>query len=189
MEILVAAKDQRAAETLSRFLEGSGCEIRTATDGMTIRAIDLSRFGAVFLSVPLAGETGIELLSEIREHTNAHLFVLVKEELAEAVKKKTAPTGAYVITKPLFKGALTQALRFCELNLEHEAALRAQTEELKRRLEEQKTVSRAKILLVERGMTEEAAHRHIQQAAMNRRMTQKEVAEDIIREAEDQRQP
>lgn len=184
MKILIVAKSQQAADALSRFLEGGGREIRTATDGLTVRAIDLSVFDAVFLSIPLSGETGLELLAEIREKTSAHLFALVKDELAEKVRKKIAPTGAYIVTKPLFKGALVQALRFCELNTEHETALRGQVGELTRKLEEQKLISRAKLLLVQGGMTEEEAHRHIQQAAMNGRTSQADIAREIISKKE-----
>lgn len=184
MRVLIAAKTTQAAETLTRFLEEPNAEVRTATDGMTVRAIDLSGFDAIFLSIPLSGESGIELLSEIRERTNAYLFALVKEELSGAVQRKTADLGVYVIPKPLFRGALRQAYRFAELNLTNEARLRAENRELTKRLSEQKIIARAKLLLVQRGMTEEEAHKHLQQTAMNRRAAQAEIAEEIIGEAE-----
>ena len=41
-------------------------------------------------------------------------------------------------------------------------------------------VSRAKIKLVEQGMTEEEAHEHIIREAMNSGLTKRQVAEDII---------
>lgn len=181
MRVLIAAKTPQAAETLTRFLEEPEAEVRTATDGMTVRAIDLSGFDMIFLSIPLSGETGIELLSEIRERSNAHLFALVKEELAEALQRKTAALGVYVIPKPLFRGALRQAYRFAQLNLANEVRLRTENAELAKRLSEQKTISRAKLLLVQQGMTEEAAHKHLQQTAMNRRATQAEIASEIIK--------
>lgn len=175
MKILVAARTREAAQSLKNILSAPEHEITTATDGMTIRGIDLSRFDAIVISIPLENETGIELFAEMRRKTDAHLLAVVKEDLAEKVQKKIDPSGGYVITKPLFRGALEQALRFCRLNLTHEAQLRAKTRE-------QKDIYRAKLLLIGTGLSEDSAHRLIQQRAMESRISQGEAALVIIRE-------
>ncbi|MCM1334645.1 MAG: ANTAR domain-containing protein [Bacteroides sp.] len=182
MKVLIAARTTDAAETLARFFDEPTAEIRTATDGFTIRAIDLSVFDAVFVSIPLSGESGVELLSEIREKTDAFLFALVKEALSAELQRRVADLGVYVIPKPLFRGALHQAYRFARLNFENEQRLRAELNALAARLDEQKLVARAKLLLVERGLTEDEAHRRLQQTAMNRRITQAQAAAEIIGE-------
>lgn len=175
MKILAAARTREAAQALKGFLSAPEYEITTATDGMTIRSIDLSSFDAIVISVPLENETGIELFSEMRKKTDAHLLAIVKEDIAEKVQKKIDPSGGYVITKPLFRGALEQALRFCRLNMTHEAQLRVKSRE-------QRDVYRAKLLLIADGLSEDEAHRRIQQLAMESRLTQAEAAQAIIRE-------
>jgi response regulator NasT len=47
-------------------------------------------------------------------------------------------------------------------------------------MEELKVVSRAKIVLVERGMSEKEAHEYIIREAMNTGLTKRQVAEEII---------
>ena len=48
-------------------------------------------------------------------------------------------------------------------------------------MEELRLVNRAKWLLIEKqGMTEEEAHRHIQNQAMERRTSKKQIARSII---------
>ncbi len=175
MKILAAARTSDAARALKEIISAPGYEITTATDGMTIRGIDLSRFDAIVISIPLENETGIDLFADIRKKTDAHLLAIVKEDIAEKVQKKIDPSGGYVITKPLFRGALEQALRFCRLNLTHEAQLRTKTRE-------QKDIYRAKLLLIGRGLSEEEAHRLIQQRAMENRITQAQAALSIIGE-------
>lgn len=175
MKILAAARTSEAAQALKEIISAPEHEITTATDGMTIRGIDLSRYEAIIISIPLENETGIELFAEMRKKTDAHLLAIVKEELAEKVQKRIDPFGGYVITKPLFRGAVEQALRFCRLNLTHEAQLRTKTRE-------QKEIYRAKLLLIGKGLSEDAAHRFIQQSAMEKRITQAEAALIIIRE-------
>ena len=48
------------------------------------------------------------------------------------------------------------------------------------KMDELKVMSRAKIMLVEKGMSEEEAHQYILREAMNRGLTKKQVAQDII---------
>ena len=47
-------------------------------------------------------------------------------------------------------------------------------------MDELKVVSRAKIMLVEKGMSESEAHEYIIREAMNRGLTKRQVAEDIV---------
>ena len=58
--------------------------------------------------------------------------------------------------------------------------LRKQVRTLEDKMEELKLVSRAKIVLVERGMSEKEAHEYIIREAMNSGLTKRQVAEDII---------
>ena len=78
-----------------------------------------------------------------------------------------------------------QAIRFCETHAKNEKELRREISALEEKLSEQKILSRAKLILIEKQkMTEDSAHKYIQQQAMNRRLTQREIAEEIIGEAE-----
>ena len=64
--------------------------------------------------------------------------------------------------------------------------LNEQNEKLRRRLDEMGLITRAKCLLIEkRHLTEEEAHRYLEQEAMNHSLTKREVAQDVIRELED----
>lgn len=183
--VLIAAANADACRILSGFIDENLYEVSTATDGMTVRNIDVSDFSVIFLSMPLSNETGVELIRDLRSRTEATLITLVKEEKAEIIGKKIEPCGAYIVTKPVFKGSLMQAIRFCETHAKNEKALRQEIAALEEKLSEQKIVARAKLLLIEKqDMTEEEAHKYIQQQAMNRRLTQREIAEEIIGEAE-----
>ena len=61
-------------------------------------------------------------------------------------------------------------------------ALQKQNEQLRQRLEDFKILDRAKCCLVAvLGMDEERAHRYIQKRAMDMRLSQREIAEDILK--------
>ena len=51
---------------------------------------------------------------------------------------------------------------------------------MEEKMNELKIISRAKIVLVQRGMSEEEAHEYIIREAMNNGLTKREVAEDIL---------
>lgn len=179
--VLIAARTADACRTLGGYIDRAAYDVTTATDGNTVREIDIDRYDVVFVSVPLENESGLELIAELRRRSDApHIIAIVREEAADAAYKKLSPTGAYIITKPLFKGSLMQAIRFCEMHAENEKALRKRVSELEQLPELEKKLARAKIMLVEKGMTEEQAHRKLQKLAMDLRTSVYDVAEDII---------
>lgn len=179
--VLIAAKTAEACKTLAGSIDGDGYDVTTATDGVTIRSIDISRFDYIFISVPLENESGIELLSDLRDITESHLIAIVRADIAEAALKKLSPIGVYIVTKPVFKGALMQAIRFCETNMGTEIVFRRRIAELEKQAETDKKLMRAKlIVMTKENLSEAEAHRRIQKLAMDLRVSQAEVAEDII---------
>lgn len=179
--VLIAAKTAEACKTLASFIDSTEYDVTTATDGVTVRSIDIARFDFIFVSVPLENENGLSLLTELRAMTEAHLIAIVREDAAEAALKKLAPIGAYIVTKPVFKGALMQAIRFCETHAGSEIVFRKRIAELEKQAEQDKKLNRAKLLVMTKEQLSEAeAHRRIQKLAMDLRVSQYEIAEDII---------
>lgn len=179
--VLIAAKTTEICKTLRGFIDSDGYEVTTATDGITVRSIDTNGFDYIFISVPLENESGLELLTELRKQTEAPLIAIVREEAADAALKRLAPIGAYIVTRPVFKGALMQAIRFCETHAGSEVVFRKRIAELEKQAEQDKRLNRAKLIVMSKeNLSEDEAHRRIQKLAMDLRITQYEVAEDII---------
>ena len=179
--VLIAARTAEACRTLAGFITGDGYDVTTATDGMTIRSIDIGRFGYIFISVPLENENGFELMSELRRRTDAYLFAIVREEAADAAAKRLSDIGAFIVTKPVFKSSLMQAIRFCETHAGNETVFRRRIAELEQQAERDKKLNRAKlIVMTKEQLSEDEAHRRIQKLAMDLRISQYEIAEDII---------
>ena len=179
--VLIAAKTAEICKTLRSFIDGEDFEVTTATDGITVRSIDTKSFDYIFISVPLENESGLELLTELRKITEAPLIAIVREEAADTALKRLAPIGAYIVTRPVFKGALMQAIRFCETHAGSEVVFRKRIAELEKQAEQDKRLTRAKLIVMSKeNLSEDEAHRRIQKLAMDLRVSQYEVAEDII---------
>lgn len=179
--ILLAAKNEHACDIIKELIDPTECSVVTATDGNTLRCICLDEFDTLIISMPLENESGLELISDLREKTYADIIILIKSDHAAAVRAKTVSTGAYIVEKPLGKGSVMQALHFIEMSAEHEIEMRKQLAEAEREIEELHLLFRAKLLLIEKeGMTEADAHRLIQQRAMNERRSLRAVSQLII---------
>ncbi len=180
-KVLIAARTAEACKTLAGLIDSAEYDVTTATDGMTVRSIDTARFDFIFISIPLENETGLTLLTELHKSTGAHLFAIVREDAADDALKRLSPIGIYIITKPVFKGALMQAIRFCETNAGSEVVFRRRIAELEKKNEQDKKLTRAKLIVMSKEQLSEAeAHRRIQKLAMDLRVSQYEIAEDII---------
>ncbi len=180
-KVLIAAKTAEACRTLGGYINPDGYEVTTATDGMTIRGIDIGVYDFIFVSVPLENESGLELITELRTRTDAHLIAIVREEAADPAYKRLSPVGAYIVTKPVFKGSLMQAIRFCEMHAGNEIGFRQRIAELEQKSEKDKLLSRATLIVMSKeNLSEDEAHRRIQKLSMDLRIPADEVAEDIV---------
>ena len=87
---------------------------------------------------------------------------------------------AYLV-KPFTKADLVPAIEIAVSRFQEISALDSEVTSLRERLEVRKLLDRAKGLLqAERGITEAEAFRWLQKTSMDRRLTMKAVAEEVL---------
>ena len=87
-----------------------------------------------------------------------------------------------MLSKPTSKSIITVALSWLSSARERIRAQETKTHSLEDKMAEIKIVNRAKLLLIsELHMDESQAHRYIEKQAMDRCVTRKVVAEEIIK--------
>lgn len=181
--LLIVSATEKANSALERFVRSTALplEITCVTGAVAARRARLAQeFDLLLVNAPLGDEFGLDLALDAAEHATG-VIVLVKGEIADQVCAKAAPAGAYVLPKPLNTELLLQALRWMNASQNRLHALRAENARLRMKLEDEKVIGRAKCILIEcRGMTEPDAHAYIEKQAMNRRMTRREIANDIL---------
>lgn len=92
--------------------------------------------------------------------------------------------GVQLVNKPITRGTLYGAIRSAAGFTRRLAELTRENARLKDKLETERRVSKAKCLLIERGMTEDEAHKEIERSAMEQRRTRLETASGIIEKME-----
>ena len=118
---------------------------------------------------------------EVAEHSYTAVLVVAKGDTS-ALNETCARSGVMVCTTENLSAVLPCFLACC-------ARLRAlctETVSLKRKLDDTRIVTRAKLLLMSRlKMSEAEAHRYIEKTAMDTGAKRREVAESIIRTSEE----
>ena len=181
--VLIAEDEHLVALSLTMSLTDAGYTVvGPATDGE--QAVDLARRllpDMALLDIRMPRRSGIEAAQEIFGGLGIPV-VIVSAHSDEPLANAAADAGVFgYLVKPAsteqLRAALTVAWsRFCE-HVESERA----TEDLRRRLEERRTIEQAKWILVEQNdLSEPAALEELRRRARNSRRTMLETALEIL---------
>lgn len=133
------------------------------------------------VSAPLCSESGEQLAIDIAERNTCQVILFVKAEQLEEITDHVEDFGVITVGKPISKQMFWSALKLAKVAQRRIMRAQTENEKLQKKLNEMKTISRAKCLLISYcGMSEEDAHKHIEHRAMDERLTRIEVAKDIV---------
>ena len=184
--LIVSGTDKFTAE-VRRAASGrriSGTEALASASSARRRLIERD-VDIVVICCPLPDEFGHELAMDIAGQSAASVIVSVPQEVYGMVLDNVTDHGIQVLARPSTGNELERALRFAAAIQDKVGIYREKLSETAARLEETRAVSRAKLLLMqERGMTEDEAHRYIGREAMNSGVSRRRAAERIMDELE-----
>lgn len=182
MKVFINAKTLEFCENIRHALGDIAESAELCCSDEQAATADYSQFDAVVVSAPLRSEFGLEFVNEISKKTSAPIVVLVRADIADDVQRRVKFTGAFVLPKPFTASVLQQTVKMAAIAQENINRLQSEKTALQGKLDDVKTIDRAKCCLIQYlNMTEEQAHKHIQRTAMESRRTQREIAEDILR--------
>ena len=128
---------------------------------------------AVVVQQPLT-RTGVR-------QTGAGILLLVKPEYYSDVSAQVTPCGVLTLQKPTSPQMMLQCMELLCGTRERLRRMEQKTATIEEKMAEIRLVNRAKWQLIDqRGMTEQDAHRYIEKQAMDRCVTRRAVAEDIL---------
>jgi response regulator NasT len=169
-------------EMLEESGEGAYVVIGEASDGDTAvqLAADLTP-DLVIMDIKMPVLDGISAAEQITERRLAPVVILTAFSQRDLVQRASSAGAMAYLVKPFTKAELVPAIeiavsRFAELN-----ALQTEIGDLRERLAMRKLLDRAKgVLQASHGMTEPAAFRWIQKTSMDRRMTMRALAQEVL---------
>lgn len=150
--------------------------IRTAGRALAERSYDY-----VIINSPLPDDAGARFAMDVSNTGSAVALLLIPSEVYEEIHDRVAEHGVFTLAKPTSKLTVLTALNWLSSARERLRKMEKKTSFIEEKMAEIRLVNKAKWLLIRNyNMDEPAAHRHIEKKAMDRCISRRTVAEEII---------
>ena len=151
-------------------------DIAAARREMLARAYDF-----VIINAPVCDDPGARFAMDISTKTDAIVLLLLKTDLYEQIHGQVQPYGVFTLPVPTPVQTLKQGLKWMAAARERLRRTQEKATTVEDKMEEIRLVNQAKWALIEQQkMTESEAHRYIEKQAMDRCMSKKEIALQIV---------
>ena len=138
-------------------------------------------YDAVIVNAPLRDEFGSRLCMDASVSSGTVAALFAATEVYDEIVQKVTPNGVFVIRKPAAKQTIAQSFSLLISARERLRTVEKKAGKAESKLDEFKTVNRAKWLLIDsENMSEDEAHKYIEKAAMDSGITKKQAAQMII---------
>ncbi len=181
--VVIAEDEALIRLDLKEMLEEDGYVVAgEASDGeAAVKLTESLRPDLVIMDIKMPGLDGISAAERITAAHLAPVVILTAFSQRELVLRARDAGAMAFLVKPFTKADLVPAIEIAVSRFQEFAALESEVTNLKDRLEVRKLLDRAKGLLqAEQGFTEAEAFRWIQKSSMDRRMTMRAVAEELL---------
>jgi len=183
LSVVIAEDEALIRLDLKEMLEEEGYLVAGEVgDGAS--AVDLAQRlhpDLVIMDVKMPGLDGISAAEQISDQRLAPVVILTAFSQRDLVRRASDAGAMAYLIKPFTKADLVPAIEIAVSRFQEISALDSEVVGLRERLEVRKLLDRAKGLLqADRGMTEAEAFRWIQKTSMDRRMTMRAVAEEVL---------
>lgn len=178
--VLLVTKDSKISSFLSTMLVEPLFSLETISDtNFARRKLVESSSDIVIIDSGDGSDTDTAI--DISE-TNSTILLLAPNHLFDQISYRVEPYGILTLSKPFDAFYFYNIIKIA-IAVQHKiSALTMESYRLKEKMEEIRTVNRAKMLLISSlNMSEKEAHRYIEKEAMDRCIKRTEVANQIIR--------
>ena len=146
------------------------------------RAYAERSFDYVIINSPLPDDIGTRFAIDTCNAKGTVVLLMVRAELHAEIYDKVAEHGVFTLPKPTSKPTLSTALNWMSSARERLRKSEKKALSIEEKMEEIRIVNRAKwILIRELKLDEPEAHRYIEKQAMDRCVSKKVIAEEIIK--------
>ena len=181
---LVVSAAEKLNTSLSEILSESDCDpVRFCADISSAKRVWNDRsFDFVIINSPLPDDPGVRFAIDTVSSKGTVVLLLLRPEFYEGVYDKVVEHGVFTLRKPLSRQSVYVGLSWMSRARERLRGLEKKTLSVEEKMEEIRLVNRAKwVLISELKMDEPQAHRYLEKQAMDRGLTKRELAEEIIR--------
>lgn len=180
--LVISAKENFNASLQSLLPESKYAPVQMVSSVSLAKRVLLERsFDFVFINTPLPDDFGTRFAIEISGNKGTVILLLVRNEVYEEVCDKVTEYGILTLPKPASKQTVAHTLNFMAGIRERLRKLENKSLSMEEKMKEIRLINRAKwVLIDELKMSEADAHHYIEKQAMDRCVSRREIAEEII---------
>ena len=182
--VLVVSASESFTENVMQFLpEATYRPVKNAKSVSEAQRIIAERaYDLIIINTPLPDDFGAKFAIDVSDRSPSVVLLFVRSDNYHDVYDKVCDFGVFTVRKPLPQQSVTQALDFIKATRERLRKMEKKAVSLEEKMMEIKIVNRAKWMLINSlNMSEEDAHRYIEKQAMDRCVSKREIAEEILR--------
>ena len=182
--VLVVSSAEKLNTGLSSLLAEYSCNpVRFVSNISAAKRIwSESSYDFIIINSPLPDDSGIRFAIDAAASKGTVVLLLLRAEIYDETREKVVEHGVFTLAKPLSRPVLQNALDWMESARERLKKMDLKTLSVEEKMEEIRTVNRAKWLLISQlQMDEPEAHRYIEKQAMDRGLSKRQVAEELIK--------
>lgn len=182
--VLVVSSNEKATNLIISMMKDYGrlqiSIAKTSTEAK--RVVGLNEYDLVIINSPLSDDYGKELAEIVVTSSNASCLILVKSEHFDNVSLSLENIGVMAIEKPINVAAFSQGIRFINASRNRLLGLKQENSKLQKRIDDMRLINRAKFALMQYlSFDENQAHKYLEKQAMDKRLTKREVAMQVIK--------
>ena len=182
--VLIVSSSKSFTDNVIKFLpEATYTPLSVANSINEAQRKTVERFyDLIIINTPLPDDFGAKFAIDTSDKSPSVVLLFVRSENYDNVYDKVSDFGVFTVKKPLPTQNVTQALDFVKATRERLRKMQKKTVSLEEKMMEIKIVNRAKWTLINSlNMSEEDAHRYIEKQAMDRCVSKRVIAEDILK--------
>ena len=182
--VLIVSASEKFQNALRSLLPESAYSpiVTAASVGAAERARNNQDFDFVFVNSPLPDDAGIRFAIDCCRAGGTVVLLFAAAALYDSIQSRVEKHGVFVLPRPVPRDAILRGLNWMTAARERLRSYEKKVQPVEEKIEEIRLVNRAKWLLIsELKMSEPDAHHYITRQAMDRCVSKRAVAEEIIR--------
>ena len=158
---------------------------RASSCGEARRLLASQMFDILVINTPLPDDFGIDLALDYADSPMC-VMLMVKDEIYEQITYQVLDDGIVTISKPSTKQIVYNSMKLLSALSAKLKKFEKRNRTLEEKMADIRIINHAKWLIIDKKkVTEEEAHHMIERHAMERRITKREAAREIIDDLED----
>lgn len=146
------------------------------------RTLSEKSFDFVIINSPLPDDNGIRFSIDVSTNKQSAVLLLAKSDIHDEIHNQIAEYGVFTLPKPTSKQTMVHALNWLESARERLRQFEKKSISIEDKMAEIRLVNKSKWLLITSlNMSESDAHRYIEKQAMDRCVSKRAIAEEIIK--------